>query len=79
MTKANYNQRKRQWNIYHRLEEKGKVLSLKRLSEAGGIEVLNGLFKFMDNPGLRQGLRKLGIARIKTLSRVHSLFGRVKG
>ena len=79
MTKANYNQRKRQWNTYHKLEEKGKVFSLKKLSEAGGIEVLDGLFKFMDKPGLRQGLHKLGIARIKTLGRVHSVFGRVKG
>ncbi len=77
-TKTNYSRRERQWGMYHSLEEKRRIRSLKKLSVAGGIQILDGLLKFMDETGTRRGLHKLDIARVKTLGRVHSMFGRIK-
>ena len=79
MAKANYSKRERQWGIYHRLEQKRKARSLKKLSEAGAIKILTELYSFVYESGVKPRLNTLDIAKIRTLANVHSMFGRVKG
>lgn len=79
MTKANYSKRERQWNTYHRLEQKRRLYFLKKLSKGRGFNLLNELHEFMHKSGTMRGLNRLGTARLKILADVHSIFGRVKG
>jgi len=78
MIKTDYSKRERQWNAYHRLEQKRKAYFLKKLSEADGFNLLNELHSFVYESGVKRGLNKLDMAKIKTLANVHSMFGRIK-
>lgn len=79
MTKVDYTKRERQWSTYHRWERKRKARFLKRLSEARAIKILTELYSFVYGSGVKPHLNKLDIAKIKTLTNVHSMFGKVKG
>lgn len=79
MTKANYSRRDKQWSAYRRLGQKRKACSLKRLSEARAIKILNELYGFVYESGVRPRLNRLDITKIRTLANVHSMFGKVKG
>lgn len=78
MKTLNYVRKEKQWQIYHKFEERNKVSFLKEISGNDGFRILKDLHQFAYKLESKINSKKLDIARIKTLSNVHSIFGKVK-
>ena len=66
------------WNTYRKFEKENKRRSLKRLSETDSFNILNQLHQFSLELSSKPRPKELNAAKIKTLARVHSMFGKVK-
>lgn len=68
----------RRWNLAYRYEMAGKKRFLRKLSEQNGFRILQELHKFAYNSKARSTFNILDKDKINTLSKVHSIFGKVK-
>lgn len=73
-----YKSRENRWRAYHKLEEKDKELFFKKTSAGDRFKILKELHQFVYNLKDKKSVEKLDMAKIKTLARVHSVFGKVK-
>lgn len=65
------------WKKLGNFERKYKEMFLKRLTKNEGLEMLNNLYKFVQEIGHRKDYKKLDLQKIQTLSKVHSIFMKV--
>jgi len=70
--------REKKWKLYHKFEEKNKEHFLRRISERDGFSILKELHSFSSNIGSHINFKKIDKTKIKTLTKVHSLFNKVK-
>jgi len=70
--------REKKWKLYHKFEEKNKKHFLRRISTGEGFNILKELHNFARRLGNRTSFKKIDKTKIITLTRVHSLFNKVK-
>lgn len=68
----------RNWQAYHNFEEKEKVSFLRKMSEKDSINILRQLYKFADGLKREPYFTRLDEDKVKSLIRVHRMFGKIK-
>jgi len=74
----NYNNRKKRWRRYRKFEQEARKVFLNRISAGEGFKILKELHQFVYDLKGKPGLERLNMDKIKTLARVHYIFGKVK-
>lgn len=78
MQKLNLIKREKKWKMYHQFGKEQKARSLRKMSEKDGINIFRRLYQFAYNSSGESGFNILDKNRIKTLTRVHHIFNKVK-
>ena len=63
---------------YHTLENRDRIRTLAKLSERQSFTILNSIHLFCHEAGAMHNFSIFDTAKIKTLVKVHSIFGKVK-
>jgi len=78
MAKPKRNRREKRWNLYRKSEQENKKHFLKSLSETDGFKILEELYNFAYGVQAKQSFNKSDMAKIKVLSSMRSVFGRIQ-
>lgn len=73
-----YDKRESKWKIYHEFEEKEKERRLTKLSTRTSFDILKELYQFSHNLNTDMKFNSFDMEKIKTLSNIHHIFGRVE-
>ena len=65
------------WKQFHEAEERYRKEFLPKLSEAESIRIFKELYLFAERLPKNRTPRRMHFSKIRTLSRIHSLFSRV--
>ncbi len=65
------------WDIFHKFERKHQELFLKKLSLNKGFSILKDLYRFSQNITDQTAFRKLNLAKVQILSRIHFMFNKI--
>ncbi|MBU4377228.1 MAG: hypothetical protein KKD29_07150 [Candidatus Omnitrophica bacterium] len=68
----------RNWQAYHNFEEKEKASLLRKMSEKDSTNILRQLYKFADGMKREPYFTQSDEDKIKSLIRVHRMFGKIK-
>lgn len=78
MQDFNLSNKQKRWDIYHKFEKEQKAHFLKKLSEKESLGIFRELYRCAYNLSGKSGFNILDKDKIKTLARVHSIFGKIK-
>ena len=78
MNKLNTAKRERRWRRYHGFEAKNRFRRLRNLSVRDSFEALKELYYFISPPTDIRNIKKMSMLKIEVLSRVHSMFNKVR-
>jgi hypothetical protein len=70
--------KQKRWDIIHSFERKQKESFLNTLTTSESLKILSGLYRFIQKISDRKYYRRLDIRKIQVLSKVHSMFMKVK-